>query len=245
MSEFTIADLKSVFQKLHAANWSGILIGGQAVNLYAHFYASRIPNLESFRPLASRDLDFHGGPREARRAMAILHASGKINDGFDPSPNAGVLQVKLESGQVLVIDILTSVFGISASEMLRSSITWKYAEAAVVQVLHPLLLLESKLACLRSLDQANRQDRKHTLLMMYVVAAWMSDQMQTPRDVFKSLERVAAMMMTPDGLAAFDQGIDLWHSIPLQAMRTQSDYDSFFTKRLPQLEAQIADRRRS
>ena len=93
MSEYTIADLHSVFLRLNAAKWPGILIGGQAVNLYASHYQKQMPGIELLRPLASRDLDFHGGPRDAKRAMEVLHATGKINDGSDPSPNAGVLQV--------------------------------------------------------------------------------------------------------------------------------------------------------
>lgn len=42
MSEYTIADLHSVFFRLNAAKWSGILIGGQAVNLYANHYQERL-----------------------------------------------------------------------------------------------------------------------------------------------------------------------------------------------------------
>lgn len=243
MSEYTIADLHSIFQRLNAAKWSGILIGGQAVNLYANHYQDRMPEIELLRPLASRDLDFHGGPRDAKRAMAILHATGKINDGTDPSPNAGVLQVPLGSGQVLIIDILTTVFGISASEMLRSSIPWRISDDSTVEVLHPLLLLESKLACLRSLNQSDRQDEKHVRLMTHVLSAWLIEQIESPRNVFKAIERIAAMMMTPDGVSAFERGIDLWQAIPLEKMRTLEDYQMFFDRRFPLLESQVSQKR--
>ncbi len=97
-----------------------------------------MPGIELLRPLASRDLDFHGGPRDAKRAMEVLHATGKIKDGSDPSPNAGVLQVRLSSGQVLIVDVLTSVFGISASEMLRSSVTWKLTLDLIVFIVREI-----------------------------------------------------------------------------------------------------------
>ncbi len=243
MSDFVVSDLQSVFHQLSEDRWSGILIGGQAVNLYATHYASQIPEIDSFRPLASSDLDFHGGPREAKRAMKILHAQGKINDGTDASPNAGVLEVRLDSGETLIIDILTSVFGISASETIRSSIAWQFAADTMIHVIHPLLLLESKLACLRSLDQTHRQDKKHVRLMTSVLNAWFSAQLQSPRDVYKSIERISAMMMTPDGVWSFDQGIDLWQAIPLHSMRADQNYEIFFQQRLPQLIDQISRRR--
>ncbi len=202
-----------------------------------------MPCIELLRPLASRNLDFHGGPREAKRAMQILQASGKSNDGSDPSPNAGVLQVRLSSGQVLIVDILTSVFGISASEMLRSSVMWKLTDDVAIEVLHPLLLLESKLACLRSLNQSDRQDEKHVRLMVIVVFAWLNDQIESPRDIFRAIERIAAMMMTPDGLSAYNHGIDLWQAIPLDNMKAKSDFQLFFKQRLPQLESLVAQKR--
>ena len=224
VERFAILDLESVFQRLADENWQGILIGGQAVNLYAQHYEHDIANIQSLMPLASRDLDFHGGPSEARRAMQILNATGRINDGTDFSPNAGVLKVRLATEQILIIDILTSVFGVSASEMLRSSITWSLNDRIEIEVIHPLLLLESKLACLRGLDQRGRQDGKHVELLISVIASWLREQLESPRDVFKAIERLAGMMMTPDGLAAYQRNIELWDSIPIVEMRSRVEY---------------------
>ncbi len=141
------------------------------------------------------------------------------------------------------INILTTVFGISASEMLRSSIPWKIGDDATIEVLHPLLLLESKLACLRSLNQSDRQDEKHVRLMTQVLSAWLNEQMESPRHIFKAIERIAAMMMTPDGVSAFERGIDLWQAIPLEKMRAADEYQQFFDKRFPQLESQVSQKR--
>jgi hypothetical protein len=77
MSDFVVADLESVFQQLSENHWSGILIGGQAVNLDVNHYADQISEIHSFQPLASRDLDYHGGPREAKLAMGSFTPRGK------------------------------------------------------------------------------------------------------------------------------------------------------------------------
>ncbi len=243
MSEYSIVDLQSVFVRLNASNWSGILIGGQAVN---HFSDS-IPDLHCFEPLTSRVLDFHGGPRDARRAMSILEANGKINDGSDPSPNAGVLQVPMVGGEILIVDILTSVFGVSASEMYRSSIAWqalKLVGHPVIQVIH-LLLLESKLACLRALNQSSRQDEKHVRLLIQVIHAWFESLLASPREVLRSIERLGSLMMVPDGLAAYDKQIELWDSVPLHSMKKSPLYTEFFNRRLPHLIDQVDRKRQS
>lgn len=243
MNPFAIEELQFIFRRMHNEKWAGILIGGQAVNLYVNHYAERSPVFASLRPWTSRDLDFHGGPREVKRAMMIFNASGKINDGTNPSPNAGVFQIELESGQFIVVDVLTSVFGVSASELIRSAIRWSLLDDCPVQVIHPMLLLESKIACLRSLQQMDRQDEKHVRLMIHVVNVWLQDQLSLPRDVFRAIERIAAMMVTPDGISVFERGIDLWDAIPLAEMRSSNVFDEFFEKRLPQLKRVVSERR--
>jgi hypothetical protein len=238
--------LQGVFAQLFRESWNGVVVGGQAVNLWASRYSDQIPQIDSFRPLTSRDLDFHGGPREARHAMDILGASGKINDGTDPSPNAGVLELQIGENRTLLIDILTGVLGISSAELLRTSVRWSpFADdrGLEVSVIHPLLLLESKLACLRTLSQAGRQDEKHIRLMVCVIRAWLGEQLVDPRQVFRVIERIASMMMTPFGVHAHQQGIELWDSIPVKKMQSNASYNLFFERRYDQLQQEVDSRR--
>ena len=122
MQGFTPEELAAVFRSLQAAEWDAILIGGQAVNLWACHYESDQPAWRELRPYTSRDLDYHGGLAEARRAMRVLGAQGQLNTAGDPTPNAGVLKLTLPDGRVLVVDILTGVFGLSAAEVERTAV---------------------------------------------------------------------------------------------------------------------------
>ena len=134
----------------------------------------------------------------------------------------------------------------STSEAYRSSVTWNWlgsGDDLTVQVIHPLLLLESKLACLRSLNQTARQDEKHVRLMVRVVRAWLEQQLDVPRDVYRAVERIATMMVIPDGLSAYERGIDLWDAVPLESMKRNSFYEKFFSHRLPQLVGEIKTKR--
>ena len=238
MAEYSAEDLFEIFANLQSANWRAIVVGGQAVNLWCSRYHSVIPELPRYQPIVSRDLDFYGGLSEAKLAMKALGATGRLNSGTDPSPNAGVIQVQMPEGNTLVIDILTSVYGVSSTELLRSAIAWSFETpkfSLTLRVIHPLLLLESKLACFRSLPQSNRQDEKHAILSSLVVKAWLIEQLETPRSVFKAVERLVGTMQTQDGLFGFAKGIDLWACIPVEEMRQNNAYSVFFEQRLHQL----------
>ncbi len=244
--EFSIEDLHVVFSRLASENWRAIIVGGQAVNLWAMKFDAELTGLDQYRPYTSRDLDFYGGRVEAKRLMEILGGKGKLNDGTDPSPNAAVIELPLADGRNLIIDVLTGVFGVSSSELIRTAVAWTLSESGIgseLRVMHPLLLLESKLACLRGLSQHGRQDEKHVRMMVSVVSGWLADQSSQPRTVYKAVERIAALMVTPDGLHAWMSGIELWDAVPLDCWRENEDFKLFFLKRLPQLQDEIEQRR--
>jgi hypothetical protein len=246
VSDYSVSDLHEIFERLSVAGWQAILVGGQAVNLWCSRYASSIPQLAYYQPLVSRDLDFHGGIVEAKLAIKLLNAEGTLNSGNDPSPNAAVIQVTMSNGEKLLIDILTSIYGVSTSELIRSAVKWTFTESAHqvdLRVIHPILLTESKLACYRSLPQNGRQDVKHANLMSLVLRAWLLEQLLEPRRVFKGVERIVSLMQTPDGLNAYTNNIDLWNVIPLDEMRCTEGYEQFFSQRLKQMQDEVNDKR--
>ncbi len=172
MAGFTVDDLASVFRTLQADGWTAVLIGGQAVNLWADRYQQDACEWDELRPYTSRDLDYHGGLAEARLAMRVLHARGRLNTGSDPGPNAGVLQVALPDRRELLVAILTGVYGVSAAEIERTAVSWSglgILSDLTLRVIHPLLLIEAKTASLRGLPQPGRQDAKHLRMLVLIV----------------------------------------------------------------------------
>ena len=65
MKKLTPEDLKSVLSQLQQASLEAIIVGGQAVNLWAYQYCQSAPQLLQYLPFASEDLDFYGGRIEA------------------------------------------------------------------------------------------------------------------------------------------------------------------------------------
>jgi hypothetical protein len=246
MTGFTVKDLASVFRTLQADGWGAVLVGGQAVNLWACRYEQDTTEWHDLRPYTSRDLDYHGGLAEARLAMRVLHARGRLNTGMDPGPNAGVLQVPLPDGRELLVDILTGVYGVSAAEIERTAVSWSGAGGLsdlTLRVIHPLLLIEAKTAALRGLPQASRQDAKHLCMLVLIVREWLREQLAHPRSTFRVVERLVTCAASPDGLCAFAQGIDLIQSLPLDDMRSDTGYAAFLDRRWPQLRDKLNDKR--
>jgi hypothetical protein len=139
----TPIDLYDVFVTLQAVGLNTIVVGGQAVNLWAYQYQSQCPNLQKFLPFASEDLDFYGGKVEAIACKDALQGRVTLNKDFDPSPNSGVVIVNRQDS-VLRIDFLATVYGLNDAEISGTALTFlgKSDLAGLnLKVLHPVLCL--------------------------------------------------------------------------------------------------------
>lgn len=58
MHGFAVEELASVFRTLQAAGWDTVLVGGQAVNVWACRYEQDGRAWHELRPYTSRDLDY-------------------------------------------------------------------------------------------------------------------------------------------------------------------------------------------
>ena len=236
---FRLDDLGDLFARGFVDGPYAVLVGGQAVNYWSTTISDR-DVLAAFYPLASRDVDFHGGPIEARRLAKNLNIDGRFNDGSDPSPNAAVLTAELPDRRTILIDVLTSCLGISGSELASTAVTTTLPDTGVrMRVIHPMLLLESKLTCLRQLPQVDRQDAKHAKVLGVVLKNQLRSLIDNPRGLFRSVERLFELVRTPVGRHAATLGIHPWGSVPLDAMRDDPRYADFIGKRLPQMEAEL------
>ncbi|PSB43221.1 hypothetical protein C7B80_24880 [Cyanosarcina cf. burmensis CCALA 770] len=54
--KLTPEDLRSIFLDLQSASLDAVVVGGQAVNLWATKYCDRSPQLKELLPFASEDL---------------------------------------------------------------------------------------------------------------------------------------------------------------------------------------------
>ncbi len=227
-----------------------IVVGGQAINLWALQYYQPTLEWQSLQPYSSEDLDFYGGRLEAVQCAEVLQGRLTLAKDFDPTPNMGLILLDWQESR-LRIDILASVYGLADAEIKNTALTFTGTESlqgVVLQVLHPMLCLETKLKCLRSLDQTNRQDEKHLRLAILILRSFFTSQLltQPPRSLLNFIERVFDNVLTDAGLNAwYRYGIAIEAAIPLEQIQLLDvpQWQAFLSIRWEQLLAQCGEKR--
>lgn len=248
--KLTPEKLRSVFLDLQAINLNPVVVGGQALNLWATKYYNRSPDLKKLLPFASEDLDFYGGRLEVISCRDALQGEARLSQDFDPSPNSGLVLVKRQDLN-LRIDFLASVYGLNDAEIESTAVQFSGQEQLAgvnIRVLHPILCLEGKLRALRGLPQQGRQDLKHVKMAIFCLREFLSDfcQRSEPRSGLKLVERTLGSAVREDGLSAwYRHEIQIETAIPFETIATiaEEKWQRFRQQRLPQLMRQIATKR--
>jgi hypothetical protein len=187
-----------------------LLVGGQAVNLWAIYYQERIVGLT---PFVSRDADVLGD-RETLKALGkLVGAKPQFFPLRPPSNEVGVVITKDANGQPLLIEVLRSVHGVTNEELSEPIYTMAIGESGVhVQVPGPIVLLKAKIANLADLPQAGRQDARHVAILTRLLPAYLEDLQKAAsegrmeeRKLIGFLERLLAVITSKNGQKAFEQ----------------------------------------
>lgn len=187
-----------------------LLVGGQAVNLWALFYHDRTVDLA---PFVSRDVDVLGD----RETLEILGKLAGAKPQFfplrPPSNEVGVVIAKDANGLPLLIEVLRYVHGISNEELREPAYTLALGERQVrVRVPGPIALLQAKIANVADLKQAGRQDARHVHILARVLPAYLEDLRKAAADgrlnerkLVEFLEQLLAILTVNPGRKVFSQ----------------------------------------
>ena len=223
-----------------------IVVGGQAINLWASIYAQTIIELQQYIPFSSEDLDVYGGRLEAIACQKVLGGKLTLNKDFDSSPNSGVLIIPLAERN-LRIDFLASVFGLNETEIEETAIQFNTVTGLSLKVLHPILCLEGKLKSLLGLPQSGRQDLKHLKMAILFVNGFISNNLdKSIKNSLKLIERIFKNTISEKGLSAwFTYDICLESAIPWEMIAKLPDpkWLNFQKTRKPQMLSLIAQKR--
>jgi hypothetical protein len=247
MKKFELSLVQEALDKLSASGFAGILVGGHAVNFWAHYYRQPTPEWSALLPYTSEDVDFLGGRTEALLCKRLFGGKSNLNDGTDPSPQAGVILAPI-GGEIIRFEIITSIIGVESYEATKHAISHqgKLSSAGSLRVLHPLHCLIGKTAALAQLPQEGRQDLKHLRLSILIVHAYILERLGEVRPLLNIIERIYALALNELGLRVWQRhGVEIEKALPLEALGAQSDerLQKFTTVRLPQLLAQLQDTR--
>ena len=238
MKKFELSFVQEAIDRLVAAGFTGVLVGGHAVNFWAGVYRKLTPEWSELIPFTSEDVDFLGGRPEALLCKKLFGGVANLNDGTDPSPQAGVILAPL-NGTTIRFDIITSIIGVDSREVGKKALTPPGQDpVASLRVLHPLHCLIGKTAGLAQIPQAGRQDLKHLKLSILIVHAFLTERLGEARPLLNNIEHVFDVAQEEIGLRVWNRhGVEIEKALPLEAISAQSDerLQKFASTRLPQL----------
>ena len=216
-----------------------LLVGGQAVNLWALYYGDRTRDLA---PFVSRDADVLGD-RETLEALGKL--AGVRPQFFPlkpPSNEIGVVIAKDGAGAPLLVEVLRYVKGASNEELHAPAYLFGLGEdGARVRAPGPIALLRAKVANFAAINQTGRQDGRHVLILARILPAYLGDLQSsaragrmTERKFIDFLEQLLSVVVSATGRKA-------WSELKIDPMTLFSSLvadgspkvKSFLEKRLP------------
>jgi hypothetical protein len=246
MKKFELSFVQEALDRLVAEGFTGILVGGHAVNFWAYIYRQMTPEWSELLPFTSEDVDFLGGRAEALLCKRLFGGVSNLNDGTDPSPQAGVILAPL-NGTTVRFDIITSIIGVDSREVGKKALSRPGdAPGKSLRVLHPLHCLFGKTAGLAQIPQAGRQDLKHLKLSILIVHAYFMERLSEVHPLLNNIESIFELALGELGLRVWHRhGVEVEKALPLIAIATQLEerLQKFAEVRLPQLIGQLAETR--
>ncbi len=239
----TFADAAEILRKL-AAVPSIVLVGGQALNFWAEQFRSTVPELEEFAPYQSSDIDFLARSTDVETAArrlggkAVYPSPDHIN-----TPEIGIVCCLIASGLEIKIDFLGYLIGPRRSAVERASVRAKIADGLVLQVMHPLHVLESRIGNVIELRRTDPQSLRQLRASVLVAQAYVQWAVQEDvREGLRLLEDLFRIATSRSGLKVWrDHEVDVFTAIqPYPGLPAK-----FSDQRYPQMRRQLAQKRKN
>ena len=171
-----------------------VIIGGQAVNLWAELMYGMDPELDAFGAMTSKDLDFYHN-KAAERALAESLEGGllEIPDGDNHTPNAAVVKGKLGDREV-VVDFLAQVKGVEDKSLLENSITFADADNPdniSITLMHPLDCVRSRLSNINTLGRRDDHPVRQAAASILILDCYIEHELSDPdnKDALRRAQR--------------------------------------------------------
>lgn len=153
-----------------------LIVGGQAVNLWAELYAAEVPALDDFKPFVSKDADIYG-----TRALAEQLARRSGWECIFDARKAPIIAAILRKPAATVgeaaftIEVLNEVNGLTAADLAAGTVV-ELGGTDRYRIPPPTVLLKAKLYNLASLFYSERpQDLKHSRMLCVMVPHFLNE----------------------------------------------------------------------
>ncbi|HXN35427.1 MAG TPA: hypothetical protein VN877_04605 [Opitutaceae bacterium] len=182
-----------------------LLVGGQAVNVWAEHFAPKDSRLEAYRPFISKDADVYGDRALAERLAAA--AGWKLKYYGEPRTIAvGLLTKEIPGKENLLVEVIRSVNGLTANDLADSDLV-ELRPGQVYRIPSPIVLLKAKLANVAQINQVKRQDIRHVQMLIPCVREYICEAIEetrsnrmTERELVDILEAARSLCTSPRNL---------------------------------------------
>lgn len=221
---FSFDDFVFVGKQVANAPAPLIVVGGQALETWGHFFA--VPSPAGDQSPLTEDTDFLGSKQDA------LWLCKRLGDDVtelqfappdDSGPSTALAYIRRPDGRVLMMDFLRAIVGPSNEEVKKWAVPVRVADQVTLHVLHPLLCLESRMANLENLPSKRRGNGPlQAQWAVQIAAAYLARMAAGVIDV-ASADEVAKACRRVAEMAEFKSGRYCWNAYrldPLQAVAT-------------------------
>jgi hypothetical protein len=221
-----------------------LIVGGQAVNIWAEIYVLAEPELNKFAPFTSHDGDIHGD-----RALAeVLHRRTGWSCRFFDDVRQIAVAILTKPGTAdtppLTIEVLRAVHGLNADDLGRNQVR-ELRPGEFYRIPVPFVLLKAKLANVATLSRENRpQDLKHVQMLLPICREYLREmhsnigrEDMTERNFLGGVAYATEVISAPAARAtAIQHGLDLVGIFPTNlAASPHEKVRNFATKQLPRV----------
>jgi hypothetical protein len=214
----------SKFDALLQSSVKPLVVGGQAVNLWARAFIADSDVLPQFEPFLSKDCDLFGDAAMLQKLAQETGWDCLFSPKGQPSPVVGYLKQKDEQGEDLIAEVLFTIRGLDQQDMQKVvHLSLKHKE---YRTLSPIILLKAKLANACELAQLTpegvRNDVKHIKVLVECVRGYLRKAIiQVEQGVFSErsmvnvLEEVYQLICSHRGVRiAKENQVDFLRSFP-------------------------------
>ena len=249
---FRIRDISKVLESLPDDN-DTILIGGQALNIWAEYYAQQDASLNTYSPFFSHDIDLLGDRDTAAAMHEIWKGEIRVPDMDTHTPMSANLRFNLEDGRSINIDFLEIMIGVDNYHIRKDAQKARNRDMQrSVLVLHPAHCLASRIhnsygILNRRAGQPDSRSAERTRLAVKVLNLALSDLFRTQnkeahREAYRFIEYTASLAVEdPSKRAYYLDNIDVLGAIPTDPNLGMTEV--FLNERYPRIRSYVARKR--
>lgn len=239
-------DIPFLIDALNKTTGNPVLVGGQSLTFWIDFYDIPIPHIKT--PYLTQDADILGSVGDAKVVADLLGGEVKIADLSDNTANTAVVIYKTQDGRKLLIDFMGCLVGLENDEINKTAVTMQYKDIGVINILHPRLVLKSRIANLEVLpSKRNGNGVSQARLAVEVCKKFITEYVKTlPTEdqegyLMGKARWLAKLAKSSSGLYVFKNwGIDVLDAAPISLI----SHEAFLKLDWPKQLGWVVDKRK-